>query len=101
MRPALRIPGDTNGASGSFASYAELADDRDVLTARLDAAKDDLALALGLLDDMAGMPPCRRYNAVCEAHQQWDLPMDDSPCPDAEAHELLVRYGIRTTGDAG
>lgn len=42
MRPAFRIPGDTNGTAGSFASYAELADDRESLLGQLNAAKGEL-----------------------------------------------------------
>lgn len=42
MRPAFRIPGDTNGTAGSFASYAELADDRESLLVQLDAVKAEI-----------------------------------------------------------
>ncbi len=94
MRPALRTKGDLDGTGGSFASYAELDEDRQQLAADLDIVKADLELALRLLDQSAGHPPCKRYNAVCEAHQYWDLG-DGELCPDAEAHDLLVRYGVR------
>ncbi len=62
------------------------------------ALRDDLALALRLLDAFMVNDDgtCARYGArtSCEGHEMWDLD-PDGPCPGAEAHALLVRHGIR------
>lgn len=47
--------------------------------------------ALRLLDDLAEDGPCRfDHNGRCQEHG----PVDP-PCPHREAHDLLVRLGVR------
>lgn len=58
----------------------------------------DLALALRLLDAHTWPPdqvPCRfDHHGGCQEHGFLDLEPGEK-CPNQEAHELLVRHGIR------
>lgn len=60
--------------------------------------RDDLALALRLLDAHTWPPhevPCRfDHHGGCQEHGFLSLEPGEK-CPNQEAHELLVRHGIR------
>lgn len=81
-----------------MAGYIIGSADHTVTNGPLSETAADLALALRLLDAFMVNDDgvCARYGAriCCEAHEMWDLD-PDGPCPGAQAHEMLVRHGIR------